>query len=414
MTLPLWLCRLVPYLARRQADADVAEELRLHLELEQERQRDAGAEDPDARRAARRTVGNAILIRERTRDVWGWRWLDDLARDVRHAVRALRRSPGLSATVVIVLALGIGANTAMFSIVHGMLLRPLPYPGGERLVRLGREPRGMAGAPVYLSAREIERVQEAAGSFEEVGAYGAFTFEWSSPDGSLPWGAPVSPALLRLLGATPQLGRLFTDGEARPGADGVVLLSHRAWVRRFGAKPEVVGTVVTVNTERRTVVGVLAEGFHFPTPREEVWTPYVLRPDEPTAIVLGRLREGVSTERAATELRTILQTMELSYTVAQRRGEIAIRMALGARRGDVLALVMRQGAALVATGAIVGLAAAAAGSRILQTFLFGVAADDTLTFVAAPLVLIAAALLACYVPARRATRIAPMEVLRSE
>ena len=104
----------------------------------------------------------------------------------------------------------------------------------------------------------------------------------------------------------------------------------------------------------------------------------------------------------------------LSYTVAQRRGEIAIRMALGARRGDVLALVMRQGAALVATGAIVGLAAAAAGSRILQTFLFGVAADDTLTFVAAPLVLIAAALLACYVPARRATRIAPMEVLRSE
>ena len=194
------------------------------------------------------------------------RWLDDVGRDIRHAVRGLRRSPGLSATVVVVLALGIGANTAMFGIVHGMLLRPPPYPHGERIVRLGREPRGMPGAPVYLSAREIERLQGAAGPFEEVAAYGGFTFEWVSPDGSRPWGAPVSPSLLRLLGATPTLGRLFTDGEARPGADGVVLLSHRAWVRRFGADPEVVGTVVDVHDERRTVVGVLAEGFSFPTP----------------------------------------------------------------------------------------------------------------------------------------------------
>ena len=156
------------------------------------------------------------------------RWLDDLARDVRHAVRGLRRSPGLSATVVIVLALGIGANTAMFSIVYGMLLRPLPYPGGECIVRLGPEPRGMPGGPVFLSAREIDRVQEAAGSFEQIAAYGGSTFEWTSPDGSLPWGRPVSPALLRLLGAMPQLGRLFTESEGRTGADGVVVLSHRA------------------------------------------------------------------------------------------------------------------------------------------------------------------------------------------
>ena len=245
------------------------------------------------------------------------RWLDDLARDVRHAVRGLRRSPGLSATVVIVLALGIGANTAMFSIVYGMLLRPLPYPGGERVVRLGREPRGMPGGPVSLSAREIERIEEAAASFEQIAAYGAFTVEWTSPDGSLPWGAPLSPALLRLLGATPTLGRFFTDDEARPGADGVVLLSHRAWVRRFGANPEVVGTVVTVNNERRTVVGVLAEGFHFPTPREELWTPSGLRPDEWSANVLGRLRAGVSAERAAAEVRAILQTMDRSPGVPQ-------------------------------------------------------------------------------------------------
>ena len=104
----------------------------------------------------------------------------------------------------------------------------------------------------------------------------------------------------------------------------------------------------------------------------------------------------------------------LSYTVAQRRGEIAIRMALGAQRGDVLALVVGQGAALVAAGAVVGLAAAAASSRVLESFVYGIATDDRLTFVAAPLALAAAALFACYVPARRATRIEPMEVLRFE
>ncbi|MCY4029049.1 MAG: permease prefix domain 1-containing protein [Acidobacteria bacterium] len=134
MTWPLWLCRLLPYLGRCQADADVEEELRLHLELERERQREAGAEEGEARRAARRTLGNAVLIRERTRDVWGWRWLDDLARDVRHAVRGLRRSPGHAATVVVVLALGIGASTATFSVVYAVLLSPLPYPEPERIV----------------------------------------------------------------------------------------------------------------------------------------------------------------------------------------------------------------------------------------------------------------------------------------
>ncbi len=104
----------------------------------------------------------------------------------------------------------------------------------------------------------------------------------------------------------------------------------------------------------------------------------------------------------------------LSYTVAQRRGEIGIRMALGARRGDILALVIRQGAVLVAAGVVVGLAGAAASSRVLESFLYGVAADDRLTFVAAPLALAAVALVACWLPARRATRVDPMEVLRFE
>ena len=302
-----WLRRFVPYLGRRQAEEDLQEELRLHLELEYERQRDAGLSEGAARRAARRRLGNGTLIRERTRDVWRWRWLDDLGRDLRHAVRSLKRSPGFTAVVVLVLALGTGANTAMFGVVHGMLIRELPYPDPSGIVRVGRVSRSMPEAPVYLNGRTLPAVQEAAESFEQLAAYGAYTFPWTSPDGARPWGAPVSPALLRLLGARPHLGRLFTDDDARVGADGVVLLSHRAWTRRFGASPDVLGSFVDVDGERRSVVGVLAEGFYFPSPWEEVWTPYVLSPNEATAVVLGRLREGVSAERAATEVRAILQ-----------------------------------------------------------------------------------------------------------
>ena len=202
MKRPSWLYRLVPYLGSRQTEEDLQEELRLHLELERERQRDGGLSEDDASQAARRKLGNATLIRERTRDVWGWGWLDDLVRDVRQAVRGLLRSPGFAATVVLVLALGIGANTAMFSTVYGMLIRTLPYPDGERIVRVGRETLPMPRAPVYLSARMLAEVQEAAESFEQLAAYGAYTFPWTSPDGARPWGAPVSPALLRLLGAT--------------------------------------------------------------------------------------------------------------------------------------------------------------------------------------------------------------------
>ena len=427
MQLSEWLRRLVPYLGRRQGEEDLQEELRLHLELERERHRDAGLPEVDAHRAARRTLGNSILIRERTRDVWGWRWLDDLVRDVRQAVRGLGRSPGFTAAVVLVLALGIGANTAMFGLVHGMLIRPLPYPDGERLVRVGKEnPRNAAG-PVYLSARMLEQVQETAESFEHLAAYGSYTFSWRSPDGARPWGAPVSPALLRLLGATPQLGRLFTDEQGQRGADGVVLLSHRAWTRRFGANPDVVGTVVEVGGERRTVVGVLAEGFYFPGPREEVWAPYVMRPDEPTAVVLGRLRPGVSAAQATTEVRAILQRLDaagpsngeasaaaapvrvrtiplleemvgayrpalaalasatvlvlliacvnvagllLARGVTRRRG-LAVCAALGAGRGRIVRQLLTESMLLSLGGAVLGLAAAAAVLRAVPALVPG-------------------------------------------
>ena len=317
-----WFRRVLPYLGRRQADADLREELRLHVELERERLRDTGVPDDEAARAAQRRLGNATLIRERTRDVWGWRWLDDLGRDVRHALRGLRRNAAFTATVVCVLAAGIGANSAMFGIVHGMLIRPLPYPDAGAIVRVGESPG------VVLTNTTLPVLQAEAGSFEQLAAYRTRPFAWSAPDGvTALTGAWVSPSLFPLLRATPRLGRLFTEADAGTGAERVVLLSHAAWTRRFEANPDVVGTVLVLNDAPHTVVGVLAEGFHFPGPDAEVWTPWAMPSIPPAGSqrimiavdALGRLRPGVSPEQAAVEVRTILQRIDDDFLRAIRR-----------------------------------------------------------------------------------------------
>ena len=322
MKRPSWLYRLVPYLGRRQAEEDLQEELRLHLELERERQREAGLSEAGALRAARRRLGNGTLIRERTRDVWGWRWLDDLVRDVRHAVRGLGRSPGFAAAVVLVLALGIGANTAMFGIVYGVLLRPLPYPDAGAIVRVGESFGASGVSDMWLSNRSMPLLEESAESFEQLAAYQEHSGKSASLEGATLSGVRASPALFPLLRAAPHLGRLFTEEEARVGADRVVLLSHGAWTRRFASDPDIVGTLVDLDGDPHTVVGVLAEGFYFPSPDREFWTPYVIPPFTPPNMegpaeqrvvlsavfsALGRLRPGVSPVQAATEARTILQ-----------------------------------------------------------------------------------------------------------
>ena len=248
--------------------------------------------------------------------------METLLRDLRYAVRALVRQRGFTLTAVATLALGIGANTAMFSIVYGMLLRPLPYPDAGAIVRIGEARQGQAQSNVFLTNRSMLLLQDEAESFEQLAAYRPRSFNWSSPNGVVSLsGAAVSPSLFPLLRAAPQLGRLFVEEEARAGANQVTLLSHRAWTTRFGSDPDILGRVLTFNERPFTVVGVLTEGFYFPTPDAEVWIPYVIpafNPPQPGIVgaqaiimvpvtALGRLRQGVSEEQAATEVRTILQ-----------------------------------------------------------------------------------------------------------
>ena len=323
-----WFRRVLPYLGRGQAEADLREELRLHVELERERLRDTGVPDGEAARAARRRLGNATLIRERTRDVWGWRWLDDLGRDVRHALRGLRRNAAFTATVVCVLAAGIGANSAMFGIVHAMLVRPLPYPDAGAIVRVGEQQLA-----VQLTSITLPRLQAEAGSFEQIAAYRTRAFDWDGPEGRTALsGAWVSPSLFPLLRARPRLGRLFTETDARAEAEPVALLGHGAWTRRFGSSPDVVGMVLPLDGTPHAVVGVPAEGFRFPTPDQEVWTPWVMPSAAPTGPggrpaavqffeALGRLRPGVSPEQATTEVRTILQGIDSDFMRRLRRSD---------------------------------------------------------------------------------------------
>ena len=242
--------------------------------------------------------------------------MDTLIRDIRHAVRTLGKERAFTLTALTMLALGMGANTAMFGIVNAMLLQPLPYPDPEAIVSVG-ETRGRAiTSRARLTNRSVFQIEEDAESFEQVGGYRAASVDWASRDGIISLdGARVSPSLFPLLRARPHLGRLFTEDESRIGADRVVLLSYGAWTRRFASDPDIVGTLVDLDYDPHTVVGVLSEGFYFPSPDEEFWTPFVIPPfvSESGMTIgiafnaLGRLRPGVSPAQAATEVRTILR-----------------------------------------------------------------------------------------------------------
>ena len=349
--------------------------------------------------------------------------MDTLIRDIRHAARTLGKQRVLTLTALTMLALGIGANTAMFGIVNAMLLQPLPYPDPEAIVSVGETRGRTTTARARLSNRAMFELDEDAESFEQVAGYRAASVNWASPDGVINLdGARVSPALFPLLRARPHLGRLFTEGEARIGGDGVVLLSYGAWARRFASDPDIVGTIVDLDGDSHTVVGVLSEGFYFPSPDTEIWTPFVMPPFKAEGGVtisvmfnaLGRLRPGVSPAQAATEVRTILRRgnaqvdaqviplqeqmvaeyrpalLALSAATAlvlliacsnvaglllargvTRQQALAIRAALGAGRGRLVRQLLTESVVLGLGGGVLGLATAVVVLRVVPTLVPG-------------------------------------------
>jgi putative ABC transport system permease protein len=313
--------RLTALFRRSELECDLDEELRFHLERETERNVARGMSAEEARRVALVEFGGVERVREECRDVRGVRPLEDLWQDLRYGARSLRKNPGFAAVAVLTLALGIGANTAIFSVVNSVILRPLPFPEPERLLTLwecsakSEEARVIVSPANYLDWRAQTR------SFEEMGAY-TEDFYNLSEDAARPErvaGANVTPSLFWALGVRPFLGRTFVPEEAQYGTTNAVMLSYGLWQRHFGGDPDVVGKTVRLSGPAYTVVGVLPPDFIMSPRRYEVYRAMAFDDSQRVnrrgryLTVIARLRPGVTAEQARAEMSALGARLSAQY-----------------------------------------------------------------------------------------------------
>lgn len=300
--------RLKTLFKRQQLDRDLEDELAHHLAMREQKNREAGMDSDEARYAARRQFGNALRLKERSREMWTFAKIETLWRDLRYAMRMLVKSPGFTTVAVLTLALGIGANTAIFSVVDAILLRPLPYPEPDRLVRIWESslkfdsPRNVVNPLNFLDWRDHSHSFEAMAAIVERMANLSVNGQPIAVQS-----LTVSPEFFSILRATPLLGRTLLPEDGVQGHNQVVVLSYQFWRRQFGANPGAVGQQIEVDGLRHLVVGVMPENFSFPKSRAELWLPAVLdRRDQSEGgrfmTVVGRLMPGVSLENAQQDM----------------------------------------------------------------------------------------------------------------
>ncbi|HWP42569.1 MAG TPA: ABC transporter permease [Blastocatellia bacterium] len=342
--------RLRALFRKGEMERELDEELRFHLEKEVEQNLARGMGPEEARLAALRSFGGVEQVKEESRDVRGVRFLEELGQDLRYGARMLVKNPGFTVVAVIMLALGIGANTAIFSVVNAVLLRPLDYEDPDRLVTVleNNWQKGwtrFAVAPGNFAAwREQNQV------FEQMAAFtgSSFTLVGEGEPEQLP-GTRASANLFALLGVKPALGRDFLPEEDHPGGERVVIVSHRLWQRRFGADPGLVGKPLTLNGQSYTVVGVMPAGFLFPNPRTELWVPVAFSAGDlgnrggHDYVAIARLKPGVTLEQAQTEMSAIAARLEEQYPETNAawgaRVTLLVEEVVGDVRPALLALV---------------------------------------------------------------------------
>ncbi|HEV2617321.1 MAG TPA: ABC transporter permease, partial [Candidatus Acidoferrales bacterium] len=240
--------RAAMLLRRRKFDQEMDEEMRIHLELRERERREAGLPADQAYTAARKNFGNALALREASRESWGWAWLEHLGQDLRYALRMLRKNPGFTATAVLTLALGIGANTAIFSIIDAIFLRPLPYPNAQQIylvTRTGNAYGGESISPAIFAAWR-QREEKVFKHLTVVEGMGDSTVMISGEAQSLP-SIAISTDFLAMVGVHPILGRDFRPEEGAVGGPNVVMLSESLWRSGFGADPSFVGRSLILN-----------------------------------------------------------------------------------------------------------------------------------------------------------------------
>jgi putative ABC transport system permease protein len=321
---------------------DIDEELRLHLELRTAEHIAAGLKPNEAAREARKRFGNLQSVREECRDTRGASLGEQTLQDLRFGLRMLHKNPGFTAIAVLTLALGIGANTAIFSVVDAVLLRPLAYPDSGQLVWLSeRGPDWSGGSISYPNFNDWRNQQSV---FERFGVYSGnnFTLTGAGEPVRLA-GAMMSADVFAALRTPPAIGRVFREDEDKPGAPPVAVISHALWQNRFGGQAGIVNQTINLNGKPYTLLGVMPAGFEFPD-IVDLWVPvgtvtaessWQKRDNHPGLFGLARLKPGVTLEKARTDLDVIAVRLEQQYPESNQTRRVQIDRLLDNKVGNV-------------------------------------------------------------------------------
>jgi predicted permease len=310
---------------RERETARLNDELQFHLEQQVSENIAKGMSPAEARSAALRKFGNPALLRDQARSTWSWNWVETGVRDVRYGVRTLARSPGFALIAILVMALGIGATTSLFTIVRAVLLKPLPFRDPNNLVMVYEHFRASTGEGFnVVSPADYQDWRAQTHGFEDMAAWHGYGFNLTGEHQELPevvQAAGGSSNLFSLLGVEPALGRAFTAEEDQVGANHVVMLSWSLFQRRFGGDPSILGKSIRLDTNSYTVVGVLPRWFTYPDALTQLWVPYAqtFTPeqyalhDAHQSHVVARLRPGVSVSAAIKEVSALQYRLHEAY-----------------------------------------------------------------------------------------------------
>jgi predicted permease len=424
----IFLFRLWALVRSRQMDREIDDEITSHLAEVTEEFVRQGLSPEEARWAAQRGFGGVTQTKEVYRQVRSFIWLEDLARDLRHALRTLRKSPAFTTAAAATLALAIGTNTAMFSVLNAVLLRPLPYRSPEQLAMLWTEDPTQNLREGRSALWDVEQWRSQSQSFADMATFDAVSTTLTGADGAEQIvGASISPNLLSFLGVQPLHGRSFSTEEAEQ-RQRLVLISHRFWQARFGGSKDAVGATVVLDGLPFQIIGILPAGFQIARLDADVWKPHTMSDDAEarqsvrggdTWFVIGRLRPTVTFRQAQAEMSGIARLVNDQLPAADRNRDIsvvplslymvgsqsrlalwmlggavfcvfliaaanvtglslarstararemAVRAALGASAGRIVRQLLTESVLLAAVSGLIGILLALVGTRLVRAF----------------------------------------------